>query len=288
MPGGSPPAVAIASMRIRDRALVCERQCAEKHERRRHVQRRRQRSCFDGGALSIGVRKIQPVIETDLVAGADARIKIREIRAAAESYVLAVVHFAAIRQRVGSGAPAQVRTLLQKADAQARFSQRDGGGQSRQAAADHQNALRGHHPSLGRLCRRKPAVRRYWIFSALESETRGPNTSNPRSSILREQAAVGANQRPESGAAIRIHLCDQRRALAIHSPGAIRFEFEQLLQLFCYGPAQFLRAHGEAVQIFLRQVNAPHRVVAADIANDVGQLKREAQTFGEIGRFGIR
>ena len=45
--------------------------------------------------------------------------------------------------------------------------------------------------------------------------------------------------------------------------------------------------HTEAVQIFLRKINASHRVVAADIADDVGELKREAQTLSQIGRFGI-
>ena len=51
--------------------------------------------------------------------------------------MLAVVHFAAIGQRVGSGASAQVGTLFEQADLKARFSQRDGGGQSCQTAADH-------------------------------------------------------------------------------------------------------------------------------------------------------
>ena len=100
--------------------------------------------CFDRRAAALRIREIQPIVEADLVFGADAAIEIREVRAAAERDVLAIVDFASVGQRVGSGAPAQMRALLEQPDAPARFSQRDGGGQPRQTAADHQNALRGH------------------------------------------------------------------------------------------------------------------------------------------------
>ena len=124
------------------------------------------------------VHKIQPVVEADFAAGADARIKIREIRAAAQRHVLAVVHFAAVRQRVGSGAPAQVRTLFDKANAAGPL----------QPARRRRTAPPGRRRSPERFARAspssasaaRPAVRRYWIFSALESETREPKTRRNR------------------------------------------------------------------------------------------------------------
>ncbi len=94
--------------------------------------------------------------------------------------MLAIVHFAAVGQRVGSGASAQVRTLFEQADAEARFSQRDGGGQPRQTAADHQNALRGHPSSTNRSL---PPSGDIEFFPRWISETREENTSNSRSSI---------------------------------------------------------------------------------------------------------
>ena len=51
--------------------------------------------------------------------------------------MLAIVHLAAVGQRVGSGATAQMRAFFQQPDLQARFSQRDGGRQTRQSAADY-------------------------------------------------------------------------------------------------------------------------------------------------------
>jgi hypothetical protein len=80
---------------------------------------------------------MEPVIKPNLAGCAYARVKIGQIRAAAERDMLAVVHFAAVGQRVRSGASAQVGTLFEQADLKARFSQRDGGGQSCQTAADH-------------------------------------------------------------------------------------------------------------------------------------------------------
>ena len=61
-----------------------------------------------------------------------------------------VFHFAAVGQRVRRSPPAKVGTLLEQLNAKTCVSQRDGGGQARQAAADYQDALRGHHPSTNR------------------------------------------------------------------------------------------------------------------------------------------
>jgi hypothetical protein len=64
--------------------------------------------------------------------------------------VLAIVHFAAVGQRVGSGAPAQVGTLFEQADAKPASASATAEDSPRQTAADHQNALRGHPSSTNR------------------------------------------------------------------------------------------------------------------------------------------
>ena len=92
----------------------------------------------------MAIGKIQAVVGANLRFRAGATVKIRQVGAATERDVLAIVHFAAVGQRVRRGAPAQMGTLLDEPDFEPSFSQRDGGGQTRQTAADHQNALRGH------------------------------------------------------------------------------------------------------------------------------------------------
>ena len=69
----------------------------------------------DRRAAPSAVRKIQPVVEPDFSVSARTPVKIGKIRAAPKRHVLAIVHFAAVGQRIGSGAPAQVRTLLEQA-----------------------------------------------------------------------------------------------------------------------------------------------------------------------------
>ena len=118
MRGGFPPARAMASMRVRNRALIGKRQRAETAGTTAPcaaAAAKARASMVERCALRI--REIQPVVEANLFARAHARIKIREIRAAAERDVLAIVHLAAVGQRVGSGAPAQMRAFFQQADA---------------------------------------------------------------------------------------------------------------------------------------------------------------------------
>lgn len=103
--------------------------------------RREQARCLDRRPSAASVNKEKPVVESNLIRCTDAPIKVVKIGAATERHVLAVVHFAAVGKRVGSGASAQMRTFFEQADAEARLSQRDGGGEARQSAADDQNAL---------------------------------------------------------------------------------------------------------------------------------------------------
>ena len=96
-------------------------------------------------ALPVRRGKQQPVKKSNLIRRADAAVKILEVRAATQRNVLAVVHVLAARQHVRRGTAAQVGPLFEQTHAEAGFSQRDGRGKSRQAAADHDHALRGHY-----------------------------------------------------------------------------------------------------------------------------------------------
>lgn len=101
------------------------------------MQRRGQPRTVHLAPLAIRRRKYQAIVKFDFSTGARAFVKIGQIRAAAQRDVLAIVHLAAIGQCVGGGSPAQVRTFFQQPYAEARFSQRDGGRQARQSAADY-------------------------------------------------------------------------------------------------------------------------------------------------------
>ncbi len=59
-----------------------------------------------------GIEEHQAVEEFDFVRGADAAIKVVEVGAAAERYVLAIVNVLAVGQHVRSGAAAEEGALL--------------------------------------------------------------------------------------------------------------------------------------------------------------------------------
>ena len=100
-----------------DSVLVRKRQRAKKQKRWRHVQRwRKQGRRLHRRTMPLRIRKKQLVVEANFPRRTHAAVKIREVRAAAERHVLAVVHFAAVGQRVGSSASAQMGTLLQQPD----------------------------------------------------------------------------------------------------------------------------------------------------------------------------
>ncbi len=90
---------------------------------------------------ALRIEKNEAVEEFDFACGAHAAVKIIEIGAATERYVLAIVNVLAVGQNVGSGAAAKKGTLLEETYAPARISQRDAGCQSRQPAADHDHAF---------------------------------------------------------------------------------------------------------------------------------------------------
>lgn len=75
---------------------------------------------------------------------AGALIEVRQICAAAQRYMLAIVNVASIGQRIGSGAPSQVGPLFEQLDADSRFSERRGRRKPRQPPADYDHALATH------------------------------------------------------------------------------------------------------------------------------------------------
>ena len=85
-----------------------------------------------------------------------------------------------------------------------------------------------------------------------------------------QKAAVGANQGPERGAAVRIHTVNQGCAFAIKMPRAIGFEFEQLAHLRSERPGKLGLGNSKALEVFRGKIRAAHIEVGANIANDVG------------------
>lgn len=99
----------------------------------------------------------------------------------------------------------------------------------------------------------------------------------------RQQRAVRAHKRPQRGPAVRIDLADERDAFFVETPGALRFEFEQRLYTLGKRTLKIVFGAAEPLEIFLRQIHAAHFEVGFHIADDVRQLKREAQPFRQIG-----
>jgi len=99
----------------------------------------------------------------------------------------------------------------------------------------------------------------------------------------RQQSAVRAHKSPQRGAAVGIDLADERDAFFVKAPGALRFKLEQCLHSLRERTLQIVFGASEPIEIFLRQIDATHFEVSFHVANDVCQLKCEAQPFGKIG-----
>ena len=77
-------------------------------------------------------------------------------------------------------------------------------------------------------------------------------------------------------------------AFFIILPGAIGFEAEEFADAEGgFGLAEILRGNAVARKIFFGEVDAADDVVVVDVADDVGQLKGQAEFFGEVERAGI-
>ena len=66
-------------------------------------------------------------------------------------------------------------------------------------------------------------------------------------------------------------------------PGALGLEAKQFADTESgFGATKVVRRDAVAREIFFGEVDTPKFVVFVDITNDVGELKGEAQLFGEI------
>src|SRR6202050_1321967 len=99
----------------------------------------------------------------------------------------------------------------------------------------------------------------------------------------REQTAVGPRQTPKRGAAIPIHQSDQRGAILIEAPGAIGFKRHQFRQSRSERTGQLFLGNTELFEVLLRQIHPAEAQIFRQIAQDIRQLKGDAETFGEVG-----
>ena len=158
---------------------------------------------FIDAAAPIRRGKQQPVKKSNLVRRAHPAIEILEVRAAAQRHVLAIVHVLAAGQHVGRRAAAQVGPLFEQTHAEAGFSQRDGRGKSRQAAADHDHALRGHY--FGVTAQAARAARTPFFRECSAARAR----RKPQSRALRCAAAARCRCAPGAQSAARLSACTQ-------------------------------------------------------------------------------
>ena len=82
-------------------------------------------------------------------------------------------------------------------------------------------------------------------------------------------------------------MANKRDAFFVEAPGAFGFEFQQRLYTLRERACQIVFGAPEPLEIFLRQIHAPHFEVSFHVANDIRQLKCKAQPFREIGIAGV-
>jgi hypothetical protein len=86
------------------------------------VEGRREQTGFHGAAAALRIEEDEIVEEFNFVGGADAAIKIGEVGAATEGYVLAIIDVLAIGQNIRGGPAAEKRFLFEQPYAPACFS----------------------------------------------------------------------------------------------------------------------------------------------------------------------
>src|SRR5882762_5747370 len=85
-----------------------------------------------------------------------------------------------------------------------------------------------------------------------------------------------------------MHARNQFDALAIKTTGACGLKLEQPLQLGGERSArQVLGADAELREVLEGQINAAHLIIFWNVAQDVRQLKRDAQLFRKVRRVRI-
>ena len=91
------------------------------------------------------------------------------------------------------------------------------------------------------------------------------------------------HEQPQRATAVFVDQIYERGALLVALPGAIRFKAQE----FAYAEGSFAAPEIGVVdivfgEIFFREIDAACGVVFMDIANDIGELKGQAQFFREI------
>ncbi len=99
-----------------------------------------------------------------------------------------------------------------------------------------------------------------------------------------ENAGINPRQGPQSGAAILVHQGNQRPACGVKLPGTFAFEAHQINDVgapavFIQVPAQIFAVHLKPREILFRKVNPADLVIFAQVAKNIGELKRDPQTF---------
>ncbi len=223
-------------------------------------------------------------VEDELVGGADPLEKIQRLAVTAHQHVLAVVDEVA---GVGIGkrirAAAERGLAFEHRDAKALLRERDPCAQSREAAADHDCIFAARDCHLSRAAREAALsprasdqvelVRRGKAVPAIEHaivrpddplEQRGIDEPHrlrgeQRRSIFRRRARFAPRVKVRARVGLELHQADEIRRV--------------------HAAENFLLAHVESREVFERQINPPAGRVLAHVAQNIGQLKREAEFF---------
>ena len=95
------------------------------------------------------------------------------------------------------------------------------------------------------------------------------------------------HQKPQSATAVDINQIEEFGAFFIHLPGAVGFEAEKLADAEGgFALCEVLWRNSIACKILIRNVDAAECRVFMYIANDVGELERQAKLFCKISARG--
>src|ERR1700720_4283314 len=90
-------------------------------------------------------------------------------------------------------------------------------------------------------------------------------------------------QKPERGAAFGIDQAEQLRALFVALPSAVGLEAEEFADAERgFAATEIDRRYAVTLEVFPGEVDAAQGIVVVDVADDVGELKREAEFFGKV------
>ncbi len=244
-----------------DGQLVPQREGAEGSKRTQDVEWSRQEARLKSSYAPLRIDQEEPIKELDLIGAPDAAIKVLEISAAAKGHVLAIVHVLAVRQDVRRCAPAEEGTLFKQTYAPAGVSQRDAGCQSRQPAADRDE----HH------------FFRFGKTNAL------PENGEVQQRDAAEQRAVSMNQQPQRAAAVSTDESEQSRTFFVELPSAFGLEAQQFANAESrFAAAKVFRWNSVTLQVFFRKIDTADFEILVNVANDVRQLKGEAELFCQV------